>query len=220
MWYFKFKYKHSDCFSAPKLEELKLNVSHYYFGNYTKGKWVYTSAIQHLKGEGKNIKKYIKYLKNHKNLVKIEVYGDIIFIQIKHKKDLTVYRAIYDPIFIYPAPAYLSKDGFEIIEVACWDKRPIMELISSLEQNKTTEHFEILSLVEKKTDDIYVARLLPPLPRKQKEAIKLAFQSGYYNFPRKIDLNELAKIAKVSKPTFRENLRKAEAKLIPKLISE
>jgi len=220
MWYLKFKYKHSDCFSAPKLEELKLNVSHYYLGSYIKGRLVYTSAIQHLKGEEKNIKKYIRSLKKHKDLVKIEVYGDIVFIQIKHKKDLTVYRAIYDPIFIYPSPAYLNKGGFEIIEVACWDKKPIIELIRSLEQNKTTEHFEILSLIEKKIDDIYVTRLLPHLPKKQKEAIKLAFQSGYYNFPRKIDLNELAKISKVSKPTFRENLRKAEAKLIPKLISE
>jgi len=220
MWYLKFKYKHSDCFSAPKLQELNLNVSHYYLGNYVKGNYVYTSAIQYLEGEEKNIRKYVRYLKTHKDVVKIETYGDIVFLQIKHKKSLSLYRAIYDPIFIYPAPAYLGKDGFEIIEVACWDKKPLSELIDSIEKNKTTEHFEILSFVEKKTDEIYIARLLPHLPEKQNKAIRLAYQLGYYKFPRKISLDKLAEIAKVSKPTFRENLRKAEEKLIPKLISE
>jgi predicted DNA binding protein len=220
MWYLKFKYKHSDCFSAPKLQELNLNVSHFYLGNYVKGNYIYTSAIQHLKGEEKNIKKYIRYLKNHKDIVKIETYGDVIFLQAKHKKDLSLYTAIYNPAFIYPAPAYLSKEGFEIIEVACWDKKPLSELIDSIEKNKTTEHFEILSFIEKEMDEIYVARLLPNLPKKQKEAIKLAYQLGYYKFPRKISLDRLAKIAKVSKSTFRENLKKAEEKLIPKLISE
>jgi len=192
----------------------------HFLGHYVKGNYVYTSAMQYLIGSEKNIRKYIQYMKNHRKIVKIEIYGNVILTLAKHKKELEVYKSVYNPAFIYPAPAYLSKDGFEIIEIACWDRRPLQELIKTLENNKTTEYFEILKFIEKKMDDIYVSRLLPKLPPKQKEAIKLAFQHGYYKFPRQISLDKLAKIAKVSKPTFRENLRKAEAKLIPKLISE
>jgi predicted DNA binding protein len=50
--------------------------------------------------------------------------------------------------------------------------------------------------------------------------LNIAIKNGYYNFPRKNDLNKLSKIAKVSKQTFQENLRKAENKLIPFLVGE
>jgi predicted DNA binding protein len=56
------------------------------------------------------------------------------------------------------------------------------------------------------------------MPEKQKQAMNLAIKNGYYNYPRKTNLDNLAKIAKVSKQTFQENLRKAENKLIPSLI--
>jgi len=55
----------------------------------------------------------------------------------------------------------------------------------------------------------------PELPEKQKGAIELAYEEGYYSYPKKSDLKDLAKIAKVSVPTFQENLRKAEIKLLP-----
>lgn len=220
MYYLKFKYKHTDCIYAPMLQELNLSGFFHYIGHYINGDYVYTSAIQHLIGEERNIKKYIRYMKNHKKIVEIEVYGNIIFTLAKQESDLEVYAALYNPVFIYPAPAYLSKDGFEIVEVACWKRKPLEELIKALERSKTTSYFNILKFVNRKMDDIYISRLLPKLPPKQAEAIKLAFQEGYYNFPRKINLGKLAKMAGISKPAFSERLRKAEAKLLPRLISE
>ncbi|MDD5191576.1 MAG: helix-turn-helix domain-containing protein, partial [Candidatus Nanoarchaeia archaeon] len=112
------------------------------------------------------------------------------------------------------------KEGFEITEVACWDRKVLQDLINSLEKNKTTTYFEILQFNEKKMEEMYISKLLPKLPIKQKEAITLALKNGYYNYPRKVNLDKLAKVSKVSKQTFRENLRKAEAKIIPKFISE
>jgi len=94
-------------------------------------------------------------MKRNKKIVKIEVYGDIIFTLAKHKKELKVYKAVYDSSFIYPAPAYLSKDDYEIIEIACWEKKPLQELIKTLKNNKTTEFFEILKFVDKKMEEKY-----------------------------------------------------------------
>ena len=220
MWYLKYKYKHSDCIYVDKLKELNLNGYFYYLGEYVKGRYVYTSAMIQLIGEEKAIKKYIRYLKNHKDIIRFEVYENILFILAKHKKELSLYEAVYSPILIYPAPAYLNKEGFEVIEVASWDRKAIEILIKSIEKNKTTTYFEILQFRQRKLDDIYVSKLLPKLAEKQKQAITLAFKNGYYNFPRKINLDKLAEASKVSKQTFRENLRKAEAKIIPKFISE
>jgi len=86
-----------------------------------------------------------------------------------------------------------------------------------MESSKTTTFFKVLRFEEKNIDDIYILRLLPGLPKKQKDAISLAYKSGYYQFPKKTNLN---KLAKVSKQTFQENLKKAEAKLMPLLLRE
>ena len=220
MWHLKYKYKHSDCIYADKLRELGLDGYFHHLGEYVKGNYVYTSAMIQLIGEEKSVKKYIRYLKNHKNITKLEVFENVIFVLAKHKTDLSLYESVYSPTLIYPAPAYLTKDGFEMIEVASWDRKVISKLIESVEKNKTTNYFEILQFKEKKLDDIYISRLLPKLAEKQKQAINLAFKKGYYDFPRKINLGDLSKISKVSKQTFRENLRKAESKIIPKFISD
>lgn len=220
MWYLKFKYKHRDCIYSPKLKELGLSVHFYFLGFYEKGDYNYTTALQHILGDKMQIKKYISYMKNHPKIVNIEVYGDVILTVAKHRKEIELYSRGYDQMFLHPSPAYVSKDGFEIIEIAFWNRKPLQDFIKTLERNKTTTHFEILRFEEKQVEDVYVSKLLLKLPKMQEKAITLAFQNGYYDFPRKTDLNKLAKIAKVSKPTFRENLRKAEAKILPKLISQ
>jgi len=57
-------------------------------------------------------------------------------------------------------------------------------------------------------------QLLPKLSKKQLEAFKLAQKYGYWNYPKNISLTELAKLARVSKSTFHENLKKAEIKFL------
>jgi len=220
MWYLKFKYKHKDCIYAPKLGELGLSVHFYFLGFYEKGDYTYTTALQHIFGEKYKIKKYINYMKRHPKIIDIEIYGDVIITLAKHKKEIELYAQGYDQMFMHPSPAYLSEDGFEIIEIAFWSRKPIQDFIKVLEKNKTTTHFEILRFEEKNMEHVYVSKLLPKLPKMQEKAITLAFQNRYYDFPRKTNLDKLAKIAKVSKPTFRENLRKAEAKILPKIISK
>ncbi len=220
MWYLKFKYKHDDCIYAPKLSKLKLSVFFYYLGHYIKGDYIYTSAIQQLNGHEKDIQKYARYMKDHKQVVKCEVHGSTIITLAKNKKEFKIYESIYNSLFIYPSPAYLSSDGFEVIEVACWDRKPLENLIKTMKEGKNTTYFEILRFSQNDLEDVYLTRLLPKMPKRQEEAIKLAFENGYYGFPRRTNLDKLSKIAKVSKQTFRENLRKAEFKLLPKLISK
>ena len=220
MWYLKIKYKHSDCLYTNKSHKLNISIFHYYLGSYVKGQYVYSSVFQHFEGEENNIKKYINYLKSSKRIVRLEIFDKSVLILTKNNKELKTYSALYNPMFLYPNPATVDKDGFEIVEIAFWEKKPLADLINKLKKDKTTVYFEILKFVNSKMENLYVTRLLPKLPLQQKKAIQLAYQYGYYEYPRSINLEKLSKMSKVSKATFRESLRRAEAKLIPKLISK
>lgn len=52
------------------------------------------------------------------------------------------------------------------------------------------------------------------LTQKQKNLIETAYMLGYFSYPRKISLTQLAKNLNVSKSTLSENLRTAENKII------
>jgi predicted DNA binding protein len=217
MWYLKFKLKHSDCIVAPLAEKYNLSIEFYPLGHYIQEGSVYTTAIHTVKGDEKNIKGYLKELKKDKRIIRIEV-SKSIFTLSKEKASKKTYQAIYNPQLLYVTPGFNSVDGFEIWEIACWDRRPLENLIKIMENAETTISFDILKFEEKNVEDIYLLKLFPELPKKQKKAIELAFKSGYYQFPKKTNLDKLAKEVKVSKATFQENLKKAEARLMPLLL--
>ena len=77
---------------------------------------------------------------------------------------------------------------------------------------------KILRIENTKLNEVYFPQVMPNLTKHQKHAIELAYKHGYYEFPRKVELEELAKLARISLSTFREHLRKAEKKLMPDLI--
>ena len=52
------------------------------------------------------------------------------------------------------------------------------------------------------------------LTSKQEKIIKIAFEKGYYDYPKGITLRELSKIFKISFSTLNEILRRGEKKII------
>ena len=56
---------------------------------------------------------------------------------------------------------------------------------------------------------------MPLLTEKQEEALKVALINNYYSWPRGSTLEKMAKVAKVSRRSMQERLRRAESKLIP-----
>jgi predicted DNA binding protein len=45
-------------------------------------------------------------------------------------------------------------------------------------------------------------------------------QEGYYDWPKRTDFQQLARMMKISVPSYREHLKKAEKKLLPDLIRQ
>ena len=79
---------------------------------------------------------------------------------------------------------------------------------------------EILKMENSPLTDVYFPNVMPKLSKHQKTALEIAYNNGYYSYPRKITLEQLAKIAKVGISTFQEHLRKAELKLLPVIIEQ
>jgi len=80
----------------------------------------------------------------------------------------------------------------------------LSDLIENLEKNgcgvelKSAIHFSKKSL----------------LTRRQEEIIKVAFEKGYYDYPKKITINELAKMFDISPSTLGEIVQRGEKKII------
>lgn len=125
---------------------------------------------------------------------------------------MAAYMPLWDKRLIQVKPVMQKTDGTEHWEMACWDREPLMQILERL-----PEEFEIKlkSISKTKIDEIFLPHIMPKLSEKQKQVIETAVQKGYYNFPRKINLDGLAKNLKLSKPTVQQHLRTAEKKLVP-----
>ena len=121
-----------------------------------------------------------------------------------------IYSPAFDPKIIRNKPVVQRADGWEEWELACWDKATLTKVLQI-----PTFKIKNLSIRNLPLKDIFLPKIYPKLSPKQKEALEMAVKEGYYNFPRKLDLEDLAKIAKVKRQTYMENLRKAENKLVP-----
>ena len=55
---------------------------------------------------------------------------------------------------------------------------------------------------------------LPSLTRKQARALQAAFDAGYYDFPRRVTMDEVSPALNISRSTLQEHLHRAEAHLI------
>ncbi|MEB3807050.1 MAG: helix-turn-helix domain-containing protein [Desulfurococcales archaeon] len=63
-------------------------------------------------------------------------------------------------------------------------------------------------------------RLYEELTPQQEELLILAYQIGYYSYPRRASLKDLARILGLSVSTVAEKLRKAEAKIIGRVVKD
>lgn len=61
--------------------------------------------------------------------------------------------------------------------------------------------------------------MLSCLTEKQRKILVAAKKNGYYNYPRKINSQQLSEIIGLSKPTVVQHLRKAEVRLVENLLT-
>jgi predicted DNA binding protein len=210
MWVAKFKIWHKNCLLRPKCVKHKVTDFVYLINSWKEKKNFYYTESHILRGTEENKRKFIKDLKKEKSIKKLEQRGDYIFTLNEEPIEKKYYSPAFDPKIIQVKPVAQRADGFEDWELACWNKETLMKIM-----DVPVFEVELIYIKETKLADIFLPHIYPKLSPKQKEAIELAVKHGYYQYPRKIDLEKLAEIAKVKRQTYQENLRRAEKKLIP-----
>ena len=213
MWTTKLKLMHEDCHIVPRCKKFNVTSYAYPTGSYIEKGHHHVTGVHFLEGEEKNKKAFLRDLKRDKRIKQIEIYGDIYTYELDLGKKGEHVQLYYTPQIIFMKPVINSPEGFEYWEVASWKKEILTDFIKELGEHMN--FCQMLYITQTRKLDIHFPLTFPELPEKQKGAIELAYEEGYYSYPKKSDLKDLAKIAKVSVPTFQENLRKAEIKLLP-----
>lgn len=113
---------------------------------------------------------------------------------------------------VYTRPWLIDEKGLQTIVLSSFEKKYLDKFISGVEKFcKVKVHY----LRKENISNVAFRLIAPDLTEKQKWAIDLAISRGYYEIPRKISIQELAKISGIGFATFHGHLRKAERKIIP-----
>jgi predicted DNA binding protein len=224
MWICKLKWKH-DCIIGNRCEKYNVKVIGYPIDFYeedfkVKGKKIkkyYYLHFERIYGEEKQIKKFFADFKKDKKLKHLEIEGNMFFFAYEVNL-YDVPTSHYSKKTFFLKPIIVDEKGYEYWEIASWNKQNLMDFIKETKSKiKDMIEFNILKIEKTKLSEIYFPQILPDLSPGQRKALELASEEGYFNYPRKTELRDLAKIMGVSLSTYREHLRKAEGKIIPSL---
>lgn len=214
MWQLKFEYAHRDCLYSQQLKKLKLVMYGYPLNHYVAGRKLYLQGMQIIKGEEKDVQRYVRYLKKRPAIKQLEqVSAKVILFQTVISSNLPYYQNLYNPKVFYLSPI-IHHQGQEIFEIASWEREVLSRIMKNIMSNRNTSSFKLHYLKRTPLSRIFLPQLLPKLTEKQRKVLSLAQERGYWHYPRKIDLNQLAKELKLAKSTVHETLKRAEARLL------
>ena len=211
MWKAIFEGKHETCIIAPLCKKHKITDFVYLVNAWEEKNFFYYTEAHIIQGDEENKKKFIRDFKKEKSVIKFERKGNFIITLNKREGWMAVYMPLWDKRIIQIKPVIQRPDGTELWELACWDKEPLMHILERLPKFE----IKLKSIEQTKIDDIFLPHIMPKLSEKQRKVIELAIKKGYFDFPRKINLDGLAKELKLAKQTVQQHLRMAEKKLVP-----
>ncbi len=149
-------------------------------------------------------------------LVKLEPLSEekgehTVYMESRFSKAMAWFRGS-DPPDVYLCPPIEFKDR-TLKLTFLGNLAEVRKLLAVAE--KIGQKFKILSL----TDARFAPdSLLQSLTEKQRKILSAAYSTGYYDVPRRIDSEQLAKRLNIGKSTLVEHLRKAEMRLMGDLM--
>lgn len=214
MWLLKLKIKH-DCCIGSRCKKFSCQSYSIPLTQWSKSNYEYVLGQHILLGEQKDINNFVKDLKKDPRTVNLEREENIIYL-LERSRNIKIPARIYSRSIFFVKPVYVDKDGYEYWEVASFEKSILTKYLSEIKKQREFE-VELQNLSQSRLKFIWYEKTMPPLTEKQKKAFELAVEYGYYKFPRKINLEKLSKLMKISISTYQEHLRVAESKIIPSL---
>lgn len=217
MWTIKIKVREKWNPYNERTVKYKVKLFLYSHNCYEEKKRIYFIASGIIQGEEDQKKRFFCDLKKDKKLKNLEFNRDFFictYSEIKNSKRSKAAKIAYNPRLVFLKPVIIDEEGWEEWEVASTKRQDLEDFIKYSETLKNVES-NLVYLKDQKVKNIMIYSLLPELTKKQRQALILAVENNYYGYPRKIKLEELAKMMKVSLSTYQFHLAKAEAKLLP-----
>lgn len=214
MWRLKLKLPSKGQFLGNIAKKHKISMTGYPLSYWKDKKNIYLISAGFIFGEESNKKALIKDIKKQKECVRFEQTADFIITTIKQP---LFSEPVYNPQIIRPNPSIIHKEGYHIWDLASFDRKNLEEVIKF-----STKYLnaKILFFRQEKITNISFSKILPELTGNQKKAMEMAVNSGYYDYPKKVTLPELASRMKISYSTFQAHLKKAEGKLFPSILKK
>ncbi|MFH1696006.1 MAG: helix-turn-helix domain-containing protein [Candidatus Micrarchaeota archaeon] len=216
MWVARFTVTHKGSLTSPLTK--KHNITMLVFPlrtNVEKGK-VYISTGHYILGKEENKKGYFQDAIKNPRIIDYDLSGDLLIYTFWAPLKNTHLQTFFDPSIWFLKPVIVDPKGLQHFVMGSWKKENLTKVMEAMKPN--TASFELESLKQEKVSDLFIPHLSPKLSQKQKEVLNLAYVMGYYKYPKKTNLEKMAKKAKISPSTFQEHLRKAEEKVIPFLM--
>lgn len=209
MWTAKIQFDGSLCTFGQLCIKTKIGINGYPLYHKYRNNELTVVIIGTFSGKQEATHNFINLAKNAKDIVNFEATGNIFICKFLEKSKL---REIYNSEIIFLEPYNINQRGEETLNIASFDRNQITNIYKTLNKFYSAR---LISINQRKVNYMSRTYELPKITEIQKEAIIFASNEGYYDFPRKTSLKDLAKKKKLSFSTFQAHLRKAEKKLIP-----
>lgn len=214
MWVLKLKLDSSKQLLGKLAIKHQISMTGYPLSYYKDKRNLYLITAGFMFGEEKNKKAAFRDLKKNPNTVKFEKEGDFT---INITKQPLFTEPVYNHEIIRPNPVIINKDGYHIWDLASFNRKALEKVLEFAEKHLGAK---IIKFRQEKIANINFTKILPDLTVNQKKAMDIALKEGYYEFPKKIKMEDLAKKHGVSYSTYQAHLKKAEAKILPEILKE
>jgi predicted DNA binding protein len=210
MWVAKIKINTNNTLIGSLAVKYKIDLYGFPLSYYYNKNEIIVHMSANIFGIEKDKNNFTNELKKQQRLINIEKNNDFIIMTIKEPNYM---KCLYNKDIIHVNPGFISSEGYEIGEIASFNRESLIKLSKIL---KEKYNGSLISIKKKSIKSVSIMKISPELTEKQRNALNLAIKNGYYNIPRKISVEELSKIAKLSFSTFQVHLRKSESKIISK----
>jgi len=158
-----------------------------------------------IKATDKEIGNIIEDLERHENICKVDISpspdGGILG-SVLTSKCVACQALTNSKCFLTSAVS--KDDGHVEWKLITGEKDSLLDLIDKLERSGCDVELQKCTYLRKRTQ----------LTSRQEEIIRIAFEKGYYDVPKKITIDMLAKMFKVSASTLAEILQRGERKIM------
>jgi len=135
-------------------------------------------------GSNHDVENLMKRIKKSTVFRNVSSQGDFLIGVISLPSWLSI---LYRPDIIFVQPALYTREGLEVLELGSFEKDPLMRLVKVFKRRYESR---ILAFKQKSISNVSFVGMHPEMTDKQREALRLAVENGYYHFPKRITPGE------------------------------